>query len=57
MTSNLLVRLGSCVLSVLRGKGPHAALGTPPGSEESSSIRSVLTLWSVIGWLGLGLQQ
>ena len=25
MTSNLLGRLGSCVLSVLSGKGPHAA--------------------------------
>ena len=33
MTSNLLGRLGSCVLSVLSGKGPHAALETPPGSE------------------------
>ena len=30
MTSNLLGRLGSCVLSVLSGKGPHAALETPP---------------------------
>ena len=29
MTSNLPVQLGSCVLSVLRGKGPHAALVTP----------------------------
>ena len=29
MTSNLPVRLGSCVLSVLRGEGPHAALGSP----------------------------
>ena len=29
MTSNLPVRLWSCVLSLLRGEGPHAALGTP----------------------------
>ena len=45
MTSNLPVRLGSCVLSVLRGKGLHAALDTPPGSAESSSILPVLILW------------
>ena len=36
MTSNLPVRLGSCVLSVLRGEKPPAALGTPTGSEVSS---------------------
>ena len=29
MTSNLPVRLGLCVLSLLRGEGPHAALGSP----------------------------
>ena len=45
------------MLSVLRGKWPHAALGSPPGSEESSSIPSVLTSWSVIGWLDLGLHS
>ena len=44
MTSNLLERLKSCVLSVLRGKGPHAALDTPPASEEYSSTLPVLTL-------------
>ena len=44
MTSNLLGRLWSCVLSVLSGKGPHAALETPPGSEEYSSTLPVLTL-------------
>ena len=33
VASNLLERLKSCVLSVLSGKGPHAALETPPGSE------------------------
>ena len=41
---NLLGRLGSCVLSVLSGKGQHAALETLPGSEEYSSTLPVLTL-------------
>ena len=44
MTSNLLELLKSCVLSVLRGKGPHAALDTPPGREQYSSTLPVLTL-------------
>ena len=39
MTSNLPVHLGSCVLSILRGKGPQAALITPPGKAESIHTR------------------
>ena len=44
MTSNLPVRLGSCVLSVLGGKGPHAGLDTQLGCAVSSSILPVLIL-------------
>ena len=42
MTSNPPLRLGSCVLSVLRGELPHAALGTP------SWERSVFSMWSLL---------
>ena len=57
MTSNLLGRLGSCVLSVLSGKGPHAAHWKLPLGVKRTSILPVLNIVMVIGWHGLGLPQ
>ena len=57
MTSNLLGRLGSCVLSVLSGKVPHAAHWKLPLGVKRTSILPVLNIMMVIGWFGLGLPQ
>ena len=48
-TSDLPVRLGSCVLSVLRGTGPHAALEIPPWECIVYLYRLSPDTWLVIG--------